>query len=190
LIHILNSGITTTENALHLYDQLEPVGLDFMIGRWKGSEFPTGHKMDGLLNFTGWYGKLFIDQETVHPLLFYTNDYTELYAVNPNLIPLTIYYPKIKFLRKLMTLAKPVLQTKKSKARLRMMEYRGKISATMIYDSKSINDHFRKIDDSRVMGIMDMKGETQPYFFILERDDQQELKVQLPSSLGHKKIKQ
>lgn len=180
LVNILNTGRTTTENALQIYDQLDGVSIDFMIGRWKGSEFPTGHKMDGLLNLTGWYGKLFIDQENVHPLLFYTQDKSGIYAVNPDMIPLTYKIPKIGFLKKIMAICKPLLQTKKSKARLRMVEHRGKVSATMIYDGKSINDHFRKINDQKVIGLMDLKGEPQPYFFILERDDNPNLKIQLP----------
>jgi len=177
---ILKSGSATAQQALYLYDRLDPVDTEFMIGRWKGSEFRTGHKMDGLLDLAGWYGKLFIDPETVHPLLFYTSDPSTVYAVNPNLIPMTLNYPKIKYLRNIMKWAKLFLKTEKSKARLRMMEYRGKLSAAMIYDGKSINDHFRRIDDHKVMGLMDMKGEVQPYFFILERDDHRELQVQLP----------
>lgn len=73
---------------------------------------------------------------------------------------------------KLMPIATKVLKTYESKARLRMVEFRGGISATMIYDEKPINDHFRKISDNMVLGIMDLKGIAQPYFFILERDDQ------------------
>ncbi len=53
-----------------------------------------------------------------------------------------------------------------------MIEFRGKSSATMIYDEKPINDHFRKISENMVLGIMDLKSIVQPYFFILERDDQ------------------
>jgi len=180
LVNILKTGLTTTKHAFQIYDELDEVNIDFMIGRWKGTEFRTGHKMDGLLNLTGWYGKLFIDQESVHPLLFYTHDKSGLYAVNPDLIPLSFRIPKTGLLKRIMALSKPILQTKKTKARLRMMEYRGKLSATMIYDGKAINDHFRKIDDRHVMGLMDLKGEPQPYFFILEKDDSPYLKIQLP----------
>jgi hypothetical protein len=50
------------------------------------------------------------------------------------------------------------------------MEYRGKVSATMIYDYLPINDTFRKVDDNTVLGIMDDKQSSQPFFFILKRD--------------------
>ena len=57
-----------------------------------------------------------------------------------------------------------------------MIEYRNKVTATMCYDEKPIMDHFAKIDEKRVMGIMDLKGVAEPYIFILERDDDSDLK--------------
>ncbi len=64
-----------------------------------------------------------------------------------------------------------LLKTDKSNARLRMIEFRGKSSATMIYDEKPINDVFRRIDQNTVLGWMDLKDQAQPYFFILIRDE-------------------
>lgn len=170
----IKDGKTTTENALYIYDALEPIPTDFLIGsRWKGSEFPTDHQMDGFLAISGWYGKWFIDPENAHPLLFYTANKKELYPVSPDHIPMAVAskFPKFNGLRTIMLLCKPFLQTKKSKARLRMVESRGKSTATMIYDRQAINDSFRKIDENRVMGVMDLKGIPQPYFFLLTRDD-------------------
>lgn len=54
------------------------------------------------------------------------------------------------------------------KASLRMVEHRGVSTATMIYDKHPIFD-FRKLDDDRVMGIMDRKGDAFPLFFWLRR---------------------
>jgi hypothetical protein len=45
---ILKTGQTTTEQALQLFDALEPVNLEFMLGRWQGSGLHTSHSMDGL----------------------------------------------------------------------------------------------------------------------------------------------
>lgn len=55
-----------------------------------------------------------------------------------------------------------------------MIEYRGKDTATMVHNTKPINDHFVKIDDNTVLGIMDKKGDSKncPYAFVLMRDDQ------------------
>jgi len=54
---ILKAGKTTTEIALQLFDALDPVSLDFMLGRWQGSGLQTNHPMDGLLEASNWYGK-------------------------------------------------------------------------------------------------------------------------------------
>ena len=56
------------------------------------------------------------------------------------------------------------------KARLRMTEFRGKISATMCYDQRPIHDVFRRVDDDTVLGAMDMKGMDEVFFFLLRRD--------------------
>ncbi|MCK0145958.1 GXWXG domain-containing protein [Arenibacter sp. F26102] len=61
-------------DVLRVYDQLEPVSLDFMMGRWTGSEIATGHSLDGMLVPSGWYGKMFISPEEVHPLVFFAKN--------------------------------------------------------------------------------------------------------------------
>jgi hypothetical protein len=63
-----------------------------------------------------------------------------------------------------------LLKTDKSQARLRSMEYRGVVTATMIYDYLPINDSFKKVDDNTVFGIMDFKNSPQPFFFTLKRE--------------------
>ena len=169
---ILKTAKTTTEQALQLFDALEPVNLDFMLGRWQGSEIHTSHPMDGLLEASNWYGKEFIDPENVHPLLFLDNQGKIIkVAPNPTAMNWSLKIPAIKndFLKPLLMLTQFLLKTEKSQARLRMMEYRGKVSATMIYDSLPINDSFRKLDNNNVLGVMDFKNLPQPFFFVLKR---------------------
>ena len=131
--------------------------------------------MEGLLEPSGWYGKLFIDTENVHPLLMNTLNKKGLYAINPFLIPLGRRLPKTKLLRLAMALLKPILKTNNSKARMRMIKYRGKITGTMVYDQKGIMDHFAKIDENTMLGVMEMKGAKNPYFFVLERDSKNKI---------------
>lgn len=173
LTSMLHSGQATPEVALQCFDALEPVSLDFMIGRWRGAEIATSHPMDGLLAATNWYGKEFVDPETVHPLLF-LNGQGRLFKVAPNLIAmrlgLKLPFAKHKAVRPLLRLLTSLSQTDTSQARLRMMDYRHQVSATMIYDRLPINDSFRKIDDHTVFGAMDFKDLPQPFFFVLHRD--------------------
>lgn len=171
LEEVLTQKQATTEQALALFDSLEPVPVEFMYGRWTGFEITTGHPLDGLFEPANWYGKLFFNAEEVHPLVHYGEDKTELYAVNPRYIPLEFDIPKSEYIGTFLNLSRLVLETSASKARLRNTEYRGRVSATMIYDEKPINDVFVKIDDERVLGVMDLKGQEAPFFFVLVRDD-------------------
>ena len=171
----LQQGKTSTDEALKLFDELEPVDLEFMMGRWKGAGFDTNHPMDGLLEAFNWYGKEFIAPDHVHPLLFLDGN-NKIFKVTPNPtamnLALRFAVPKnqaIKLLFKVMNL---MLKTEESKARIRMMEHRQKISATMIYDNLPIHDIFRKVDDNTVLGLMDFKGMQQPFFFVLNRATQ------------------
>ena len=167
-----NAG-ASTEEALKFFDELESVNLELMIGRWQGYEFPTNHPMDGLLEASGWYGKEFVDAECVHPLLFLDGN-NNIFKVDPNPIAMNLGLRlpvlKSKAMKPIFSLMNLMLKTEKSQARIRMMEYRQKVSATMIYDNLPINDIFRKIDDNTVLGLMDFKGVSQPLFFVLKRE--------------------
>lgn len=169
----LQQGGSTQEQAIALYDALETVDCDFMLGRWRGEEFRTGTALDGMLERCGWYGKEFVDRENVHPLLFETGR-GRIVALNPGLMPLSLAL-KVPALNGPASAAaframRWALITRRSRARLRMTEYRGKVSATMVYDQLPINDVFRKVDDDTVLGAMDLKGMELPYFFVLRRE--------------------
>ena len=168
---ILDAGRATKEEAIELLDSLEPIDVDFMIGDWKGEGFQTNHPMDGLLEAYHWHGKSFENPEDVHPLVFSTLR-GGLASVNPFFMgpSLRVPMPKSAMLGRIFQVFMPFLTTSRSKARLRMTTYRGKSSATMIYDQLPINDVFRKIDQDTVFGVMDLKGMESPFFFILRRE--------------------
>ncbi|MEM8503120.1 MAG: DUF4334 domain-containing protein [Cyanobacteria bacterium P01_D01_bin.1] len=163
----------TTAEALELFDRLEPVAMEFMFGRWKGSGFPTGHPMDGLLEAASWYGKEFVSPDCVHPLLFSDGSgKTFKVAPNPQMMKLALRLPipKNETIKPMYTMFTSLLRTEESQARLRMMEHRGKVSATMIYDHLPIHDVFRKVNENTVLGLMDYKESAEPFFFALERE--------------------
>ncbi|NTX41624.1 DUF4334 domain-containing protein [Myxococcus sp. CA033] len=159
----VKAGRLDAQEALALFDSLPTVELGFMRGTWKGSELHTGHPMDGMLGATGWYGKRFVDEESVHPLLFYTEDRASVFPVDPRKWP----SPTI---RGLVGPHRAAVETEKFKARLRLTVYRGKVSATMIYDDWPTNDVFRQVDANTLLGVMDARGMASPYFFVLRRD--------------------
>ncbi len=170
---ILQNEKSTTAEALALFDQLESVDLDFMLGRWKGFGLHTDHPMDGLLEVANWYGKEFVSPDCVHPLLFLDRN-GDIFKLSPNpqmmKMAVSLPIPKNDAVKPMFTLFNPLLKTEKSQARLRMMEHRDKVSATMIYDHLPIHDVFRKVNDNTVLGLMDYKVIQQPFFFTLSRE--------------------
>ena len=171
---IIDAGRKSSEAELFaIFDQLEAVDIEFMLGTWKGEEFITGHFMEGALDASGWHGKEFRDAESVHPLLYYKNKKrTQLFALNPALAtfhPIELNLMKSKIAHLIVRLVRPIVQTKRFTARLRMLAFRGVSTATMVYDKQPINDAFRKLDENTVLGVMDMRGMDQYYFFLLRR---------------------
>ena len=161
------------QDAITYFDSLDPIDSKDMIGYdWRGEGIDTDHPMDGMLEASRWWGKAFKGENDVHPLI-HKGVFAKKFSVNPGLLPLKLatYLP----LRDLITpvmfpLISPLISTRRPKARLRMLAFRGKLSAAMCYDQKPINDCFRKIDEDSVMGWMDFKSMEQPYFFKLFRD--------------------
>ncbi|WP_036477890.1 DUF4334 domain-containing protein [Mycobacterium sp. URHD0025] len=168
---------STTTEALDVFDAAEAVEPEFMVGTWHGAELPTGHPMDGLLAASGWWGKQFVDAETVHPLLFPGTDGASLWALNPALafggLAVSAKLPLLRGRSMVGPIAalRPVLQTRAPKARLRTTRYRGIDTATMVYDQLPINDVFRRLSPDAVIGAMDLRNSPKPYFFVLRRDD-------------------
>ena len=149
---ILEHGGADAHTAFRLFDEFEPVELESMVGVWIGREFTTGHPLDGVLKRLNWYGKAFHDAENVDPLLFRGLG-GNIFAVDP--VPMMDSHKLIR--------------AAGSKARMRMMKYRGELSGTMIYDNLPIHDYFRKVSDGILFGVMDWKGVKEPYFFVLEK---------------------
>jgi hypothetical protein len=170
---LLRQGETSPEAALNLFDELDAVDIPFMIGRWLGSGFPTHHPLDGTLEVSGWYGKEFVSPEEVYPLLMVDANH-HIFKIDPKeiMMKLSLKLPadSLRPFKPLLQMSNRLVKTEHSQARLRMMEYRNKLSATMIYDHLPIHDVFRKVDANTVLGLMDYKGLETPFFFVLKRD--------------------
>ncbi|MFM9088743.1 MAG: DUF4334 domain-containing protein [Cyanobium sp.] len=164
--------VRTTAEALALFDQLEPVAPEELLGGWRGEGFPTGHPLDGLLEAWHWQGKRFESAEEVHPLVFQGMG-GSLVCVNPARVPMALL--RASWVGRLIPLGglapwlAPLVATRQSAARLRSVAYRGKVSAAMIYDALPIVDVFRRLDGGSLLGVMDAKGMAQPFFFVLRR---------------------
>ena len=123
---------------------LEPATIEGMIGEWKGGDFFTGHMMNPLLEKARWFGKNFKSVSDVQPLVCLDADGNKFSNTEMG----------------------------KGEASLWLEEFRGEVTATMVYDGQPVHDHFKTIDDDAVMGIMNGKGVLDGgryYYFYLER---------------------
>jgi Domain of unknown function (DUF4334)/GXWXG protein len=162
------------DEVLAWFDALPAVRTDDMLGRWRGSGLPTGSRFDGLLEASGWYGKEFVDAETAHPLLF-ADRAGRPRPGNPSLVPIALvrdfpWTARPAVVRRLFPLVRPLLTTRRPRARLRALEHRGVTTAAMVYDTLPVIDVFRRVDDDVRLGLMDLRGLPEPFFFVLRRD--------------------
>ncbi|MBF7683347.1 DUF4334 domain-containing protein [Acinetobacter sp. B5B] len=141
----------TEEELIQLFDQLPTIPSSQIMHKWKGGTF-SGEWDSEELKQIGWYGKWFKSPLDAIPVICY-NSNGELFSN----------------------------QIMQGEATMWDINFRGKVSATMVYDNKPFFDHFRQIDEHTLMGIMSGKpieGAPQSVmqgkysFFYLEKVDQ------------------
>jgi hypothetical protein len=126
------------------WETLAPVTVEQILGEWKGGEFVTGHRSNGVLEKGNWFGKTFRSAAEAQPLICLDADGN-------------------KFSNK---------EWMKGEATLWMEEFRGEVTATMVYDGVPIHDHFKRIDDNALLGLMNGKAALdngRHLYFYLER---------------------
>lgn len=126
-----------------IFAALTPASVEFMTGQWRGGILASGHPMDETLGKSGWHGKSVISAADVKPLIYRGAD-GEL-----------ISYDQL------------------GGASMWMIEYAGISTASMVYDNQPIVDHFKRVDDATVMGIMNGKEAMRSgrlFYFYLVRE--------------------
>ncbi|MDX0980034.1 DUF4334 domain-containing protein [Sinorhizobium medicae] len=164
------------QNALDEFQSLPPVEPGEMIGLWSGRGIPSGHPFDGVLENLGWFGKRFTPDMRADALLF-RFDERRLIPIDPARIPLglALRFNKVgrmRVARSLFSYLQRGFRARGPVASLKTMSFQGVASAAMAYDDQPIIDHFRKMDDRRIMGAMTIQGDDRIYFFELERVDE------------------
>lgn len=140
------SGVSAAELD-ELWSQLASVRAEDILGSWTGAAFQTGHGLCRALPASKWHGKNFISVTEAQPLICRADDGSLFSNVEMG----------------------------SGEASLWNIEFRGEVTATMVYDGKAVFDHFKQIDDGRLMGIMNGKPELvlsrgEHFYFVLERD--------------------
>lgn len=128
-----------------IWAALPAVTIDEVIGDWAGGELPSGHPLDGQLGTVGWHGKWLRGRYDVAPMVCRNAD-GELYSN---------------------------LEVGKGAASLWNVEFRGEVTASMVYDGQPVIDHFKRVDENTLMGIMN--GSTslvrdKHFYFFLTRE--------------------
>ena len=159
------------EAAEALFAALGPAPVGMLTGFWRGRAVETGHAVDELLRASSWIGMDFLAADDVHPLVH--DGAFGRYRLNPGLVPLGLArglgLARLPGARAAFRVLGPLLATRKPRARLRMIDDRGCLTAAMIYDQLPIIDVFRRVDGDTVMGRMDEPGQP-PAFFVLARE--------------------
>ena len=157
--------------ALRFFDGLPPVAPDDLTGLWQGHGIETGHPLDGVLENLGWYGKRFNADLRADALLFRAGA-RRLTPLDPALIPLKLAFRLNRFgrsriARSWFSYLQKGLRARGPVASIKPLPFRGKVSAAMVYDRQPIIDHFRRLDDETILGVMTVEGESRFYFFLL-----------------------
>jgi hypothetical protein len=166
---------TTPAQALALFDALPAVPLAAALGAWRGEGLHTGHPLDGLLEACHWHGKRIDDPEHVQPLVFDTlaGGTVCVEPVGARIgVAAVMRFPFLKSrpVGRVVQALLPLFATHQPQARLRMLQTRGVSSATIVYDTLPIHDALRQQPDGSLLGLMDLEGLEQPFFFVLRRE--------------------
>lgn len=162
--------------ALEVFLSLPSIEPSELVGLWNGHGIPTGHPFDGVLENLGWFGKRFRPDMRADALLFRSGERPPI-AIDPARIPLrlTLRFHTVgrtRVVRSLFSHLQRALRAEGPVAAVKTMSFGGTASAAMVYDHQPIVDHFRRIDQHRVMGAMTIMGDERIYFFELERVDE------------------
>ncbi|MDK1494165.1 GXWXG domain-containing protein [Sinorhizobium sp. 7-81] len=162
------------QTALEIFRSLQPLEPREMVGLWRGRGIPAGHRVDGVLENLGWFGKRFRPDLRVDALLFCSGE-RRLIAIDPAriLLRLALRFRKIgrmRVARNLFPYLQCGLRANGPVASLKSMPFDGVAGAAMLYDGQPIVVYFRRIHEQRIMGAM--SGDERIYFFQLARVDE------------------
>ena len=168
------AGRADCANALSCFDALAGVDPGIHDRAMAGRRIADGTSAGWRAGGAGLVWKGVREPWKVHPLLFRARS-GAVVPLDPAFMPVRVAlrWPalaKSAPVRVAFAVVRPLLHSDHSAARLRAVDFRGKRSAATVYDRQPIVDHFRRIDDDRVLGLMEMRRMERPFFFLLTRD--------------------
>lgn len=155
----------TQRDLAAVFDTLGPVTMSMLAGSWRAdpsySETPGG----ALLIRGGWWGARFTDTESVDPLLFPDAAGRGVFAADLVKV-LTLLSSGVEDI----STRRRDVETTAPIGRVRMVEYRGLVSAALIYDQVPVLDYLRAVDQDTIVAAVEGRGMAdQPAFVRLHR---------------------
>ena len=155
------------------FQSLRPFDPVEMIGLWKGVGVTSGHPLDGVLENLRWFGKRFHPDMRADALLFQWHP-TRLVAIDPRFIPLGLairFAPlgRTALARGLFSHLQKAFRARGTTAALEVRTIEQTASAAMVYDEQPIVDHFRRVNDNTLAGMMCVRGDERRLFFKLTK---------------------
>ncbi len=146
-------GSLTQADMAVTFDTLNPVSIDMLIGTWKVDPSYAETLGGKMLIESGWWGARFVDAETVDPLLYPKPDGNGVFAADlPSVLAvLSTGERDISARRNEVETSAPI-------GRLRMVEYRGVLTATLVYDQVPVLDYLRAIDSGTIVAAVEHRG--------------------------------
>ncbi len=134
-----------------IWAELPTARAEDILGRWRGAAFQTGHPLCKALAASRWHGKHFLALDDAKPLIC-RDEEGRLFSD---------------------------IELGQGEATLWNIEFRGEVTATMVYDGRAVFDHFKWLDENTLMGIMNGRRELvlsrgEHFYFLLERDTEPE----------------
>ncbi|MFI6764598.1 FAD-dependent oxidoreductase [Streptomyces sp. NPDC050355] len=138
-------AVTDSAELDGLWEALDTVRPDQILGTWRGSPLNTGHSAERRLRNLRWYGKKFNSPNDVQPLICRDN-HGHLY---------------------------PETEASGGGGRLLMLPFRNDVTTALVYHAKPVIDYFKKADHNTLMGIMtggnELADNGRVFYFILQR---------------------
>lgn len=132
----------SADELIAFFDTLPEISIENIYGKWKGGLFDGPWDVK-FSKKINWFGKWFQDQFNTDSVICY-NDKGELFSNK---------------------------EVMRGGASLWNIDFRGKTSATLVYDHVPLFGHFRQVDENIVMGVMSGKPfEGAPSYLLEERN--------------------
>lgn len=146
-LRTLTAGVDPDELDA-IWTRLPVCEVEQILGDWSGAALYTGHPLERALHAASWHGKRLHSPWEVDPLIC-RDDSGALFSD---------------------------IKLGKGRATLWPVGFRGGVTATMVYDGQPVFDHFKRVDDDTLLGIMNGRPELvldadgRHFYFLLDRE--------------------